>query len=77
MTKDLSKIVEQLLPQDIYSPTTTKIHSSFANLKKNLVKKKLKNGSLKGFHRICSKHKLNYQILLIKFCSIKLGIINY
>ena len=39
MAKDLAKIVEQLLPQDIYSPTTTIIHSSFSRLKKNLIKK--------------------------------------
>ena len=38
MAKDLAKIVEQILLQDILSPKTTTVHRSFSRLKKIVIK---------------------------------------
>jgi len=38
MAQDLLKIVEQLLPQDIFRQDATQVHSCFSRLKKNIIK---------------------------------------
>ena len=54
MVKDMAKIVDQILLQDILSPKTTTVHRSFSRLKKNVIKNleepKIKSGWLNVFH---------------------------
>ena len=57
MAKDLVKIVEQILLQDILSPKTTAVHRSFSRLKKNVIKN-LEESKIKKWLVECVSYEL-------------------
>ena len=57
MAKDLAKIVEQILLQDILSPKTTTVHRSFSRLKKNVIKN-LEESKIKKWLVECVSYEL-------------------